>query len=471
MARQVHDLSLMDLDGALESGAGELSLFLSESPRVMKLNLLTLPQFNVSIIIRFLSVTERLTTMTAVHPRFRDFVYRPQCFPDLSFTLDDGGQTHAPQIRSANLNNGITYVEINVDSNHPFVCNVAFTAGMWNLKAETWVKTKWPAVMNVDSLQLELGALTNIKSLQLDRRWTKAVDDLKTKRNQQMRIDDDDNDDRRKEESDCGREELEVASASSSSLVIDDPNASVLRNLFFIKMEHSEVTPCIEFPRTLLGLGLQKFNSSLFGMAWWHRQVLVEQRLFSLRFLVLSGCELLGDEMAVLLSACRNVEHLSLRYTSWEGSVVMPSSLRSLAFFPQKHFHGGYDVMGCSQLWQICTRLNEDDAATVQFLNACSKVPSIKRVRFEFIRRPQFTEEPLRLSALQQWDRANDADFELAVCEEDLEEYPQLRKAFAVQSERNIVGEDRVHFADCPFWSERSKEFITMAKNRKLLVR
>merc|ERR1711972_371413 len=89
----------------------------------------------------------------------------------------------------------------------------------------------------------------------------------------------------------------------------------------------------------------------------------------------------------------------------------------------------------------------------------------------EFIRRPQFTEEPLNLTDLQRWDRTTDVDFQVAVWEDDLDEYPVLRKIFAVRGKENIVSADKVHFQDCPFWSERSMEFITMAKNRKLLVR
>jgi len=321
--------------------------------------------------------------------------------------------------------------------------------------------------------------VTSLECLQLDRHWTEALNSNSNsmrneykndKRNHNRRIR---NDDDAKDESDYERgEERQIPKKRRTSLAaVDDPNESILRNLFFIKFEHSEVTPQIEFPRTLLGLGLQSFNSSLFGMAWWHRQVLVEQRLFSLRFLVLSCCEFEGDEMAVLLDAVSNVEHLSLRYTSWEGSVAMPPSLRSLGFFPQKEFQGRYNLTRCSKLWQISTRLNENDAASVCFLNECSKLSSIKRVKFEFIRRPQFTETPLNLSGLLRWDRRKDADFELAVWEDDLEEYPLLRKIFAVHSNRCLVNAEKVHFQDCPFWSERSKEFITMAKHRKLLVR
>lgn len=281
-----------------------------------------------------------------------------------------------------------------------------------------------------------------------------------------MQIDDD-----AKDEGDYERGEAQITKKRRTSLAIDDPNESVLRNLFFIKFEHSDVTPQIEFPRTLLGLGLQSFNSSLFGMAWWNRQVILEQRLESLRFLVLSCCEFEGDEMAVLIDACRNVEHLSLRYTSWEGTVSMPSSLRSLGFFPQKQFQGQYNLMRCSKLWQISTRLNENDTASVDFLNACSKLPSIKRVKFEFIRRAQFTEAPLNLMRLLRWDRRKDEDFEVALYDDDLEDYPLLRKIFKVHKKRSLVIAEKMHFQDCPFWSERSKEFITMAKQRKLLVR
>lgn len=458
------------MDVAPEDRTGEISLFSPESPRVMELNLVTLPQFNVSIITRMLSVPERLKIMVAIHPRFRDFVYRPQCFPDLSFTVDETGQAYAPKILSANINNGITYVEINIKSKHPFVRNVALLAGMWNLQAETWSKTDWPSVINVDSLQLTLGGMTGLTCLQLDRHWTEALNLRANSKPQQKQSSNRDrhDDDAKEDERERGEER---AVKKRPALAVDDPNESVLRNLFFIKFEHSDVTPRIEFPRTLLGLGLQSFNSSLFGMDWWRRQVLHEQRLFTLRFLVLSCCEFEDDEMAVLLAACRNVEHLSLRYTSWEGCVSMPPSLRSLGFFPQKEFRGRFVLSRCHQLWQISTRLNENDEASVQFLNKCSKLPSIKRVKFEFIRRPQFTETPLNLAGLLRWDRRKDEDFELALWDDDLEEYPLLRKIFAVHSKRSIVNTDKVHFQDCPFWSERSKEFITMAKHRKLLVR
>ena len=124
--------------------------------RVMKLDLLTLPQFNVTYIARCLTVKERLKILCNIHHRFRNFVLQPQCFPDMSFFPIRDSEQYAPTILSTNGDYGITYVEINIFSKHPFIQRVALLAGMWNFKCDLWHNIDWPSNINIESLQLTL---------------------------------------------------------------------------------------------------------------------------------------------------------------------------------------------------------------------------------------------------------------------------------------------------------------------------
>ena len=138
-------------------------------PRVMQLDMLTLPQFNVTMIARCLLVHERLCVLAHIHRRLRHFVNQPQCFPDMSFFPVDDDTQFSPKVLSANGNCGITYVEVNILSRHPFVSNVALLAGMWNFKADLWSSIDWPCRVNMESLQLTLDFTSNVMDIDLAR--------------------------------------------------------------------------------------------------------------------------------------------------------------------------------------------------------------------------------------------------------------------------------------------------------------
>ena len=173
----------------------------------------------------------------------------------------------------------------------------------------------------------------------------------------------------------------------------------------------------------------------------------------------------------MLLAACPNLEHLSMRYVQWEGTIQFPPSLLSLGYFPDKEDSGYYSLGQCQRLWQVSTRLNENVEEAVQFLNRCSTMESIKRVKFEFIRKPNFGDETVQMDGIHPWEtREDDETFTLAVGEDDLETFPILKEIFPLKEER-FMNIEAVRFEDCPFWSEASMEFIHMTTKRKLLLR
>ena len=197
----------------------------------------------------------------------------------------------------------------------------------------------------------------------------------------------------------------------------------------------------------------------------------MKQRLENLRFVVLSCCEFQEHELQILLNNTQKVEHLSLRYVKWEGTIYFPESLLSLGYFPDRQFEGFYDFKYCDKIWQISTRLNENESESANFLNECSKLSTIHRVKFEFIRRQQFAERDVDFHAIRKWeDRANSDKFTVAICREDFEHYPIIKEIFPI-SKTNFLTLEQAKFEDCPFWSEESLDFIHMTNKRKLLLR
>ena len=108
--------------------------------------------------------------MACIHPRFRDFLFQPQCFPDMSFFPVSDESMYSPKILSSNGCCGITYVEVNIFSKHPFISKVALLAGMWNFKADLWNRIDWPLTVNIESLQLTLDYTSTIDTVHLDHR-------------------------------------------------------------------------------------------------------------------------------------------------------------------------------------------------------------------------------------------------------------------------------------------------------------
>ena len=200
--------------------------------------------------------------------------------------------------------------------------------------------------------------------------------------------------------------------------------------------------------------------------------LIIQQRFEQLRFLVLSCCSFSDNELQMLLEACPNLEHLSMRYVQWEGTIHFPGSLLSLGYFPDKEDSGYYSLDRCTRLWQISTRMNENEDAAIEFVNRCSSYDTIQRVKFELIRKPNFSDPAVNMEALHQWKRDGDRDseFTVAVSEEDLELYSELKDVFPVKDEQ-FVDIENVRFEDCPLWSDESKDFIRMTSKRKLLLR
>eukprot|EP01084_Bolivina_argentea_P213065 362010_1 len=437
----------------------ELSLT-NQTSRIMKLDLATLPQFNVTYISRCLTVSERLNIIAKVHRRFRNFIYQPQCFPDMSFFPVQDDERYQPKILSSNANHGITYVEINIFSQHPFVQRVALLAGMWNFKADLWNQVDWPSNINIESLQLTLDYTSSASSVHLDHHPS-LTNNNNISENR-------------------GENERQLEGQLEGQLAIDGPLSPTtrkpmelkcrLRNLFFIRFDSSGHQPTIYFPKTLWGLGLQSFTSSIFSQGWWIQQIRFEQRLESLRFLVLSCCNFTNDELQILLQNTNNVEHLSLRYVQWDGVISFPKSLLSLGYFPDRHFKGYYSFKLCTKLWQISTRLNENEEASIEFLNCCSKIQSIQRVKFEFIRKEQYSERNVALGALEKWKERDNDELTVAISDEDLDHYPILKEIISIPSS-NFLSLESVKFEDCPLWSDESFDFIHMTNKRKLLLR
>ena len=186
---------------------------------------------------------------------------------------------------------------------------------------------------------------------------------------------------------------------------------------------------------------------------------------------MLSCCEFQEHELQTLLNNTQNVEHLSLRYVKWEGTVYFPQSLLSLGYFPDRQFEGFYDFKYCDKIWQISTRFNENENESANFLNECSKLSSIHRVKFEFIRTQQFAERDVDFRRIRKWEeRANYETFTVAIAEEDFDHYQIIQEIFPIPK-NNFLKLDQVKFEDCPFWSEESMDFIHMTNKRKLLLR
>ena len=307
------------------SSSSDLSL--SHKPRVMKLDLITLPQFNVTYISRCLTVHERLNILPLIHPKYREFLYQPQCFPDMSFFPLNDSTMYDPKILSSNGKNGITYLEINIHSKHPFVERVALLAGMWNFKADRWNKTDWPINVNIESLQLTLDYASQTRYLrldippqqaQLDTHNNNGADDDNIS-NGDDEEDDDETEVEEQEEQQEQEGEQEEEDEDDEKIIItptpsmshikinvntikniknqnEKPNIgrikfddcispttrkpidlkSRLRNLFFIRFDNSAQVPEIKFPRTLWGLGLQSFGHNLYSQKWWAQQIQIE---------------------------------------------------------------------------------------------------------------------------------------------------------------------------------------------------
>ena len=144
-----------------------------------------------------------------------------------------------------------------------------------------------------------------------------------------------------------------------------------------------------------------------------------------------------------------------MRYVQWEGTIQFPASLLSLGYFPDKEESGCYSLDRCNRLWQISTRLNENEQEAVQFLNRCSTMSTIKRVKFEFIRKPNFSDPSVQMDGMHTWEREDDTKFTVAVEHDDLELFPDLKELFPVKEEQ-FVEIDTILFDDCPFWSDES---------------
>lgn len=289
----------------------------------MKLDLITLPQFNITNIARCLSVTERLRIMSMIHPRLRAFVYHPQCFPDMSFFPVDDHDQFDPKILSSNGSCGITYVEINIFSKHRFV-EVALMAGMWNFRADLWDTLRWPHQVNIESLQLTLDHGTDSAEIHLNCPPGSQFPELPppvhlTSPRRPRRPDTESADDRAHSDDEIMHSIEEVAPVAGLELLGHHHNAHIrpqsagcvrecvrtpppcddageetsfehsncispttgkpmellcrLRNLFFIRFDSPRMHPIVHFPRSLWGLGLQSFNSITFSKSWWRTQL------------------------------------------------------------------------------------------------------------------------------------------------------------------------------------------------------
>eukprot|EP01084_Bolivina_argentea_P231726 390692_1 len=415
--------------------------------------------------------------MAVIHRRFRDFVFQPQCFPDMSFFPVHDGSLHAPKVLSSNGSCGITYVEINILSQHPFIQRVALLAGMWNFKADLWNEIQWPSATNIESLQLTLDYTSNIENVYLDRaprrQQVPEIPDLPASahapKGEEIEVERGDTEDALEMVASEGEIlNFKECISPTTRKAMDFKNR--LRNLFFIRFDSSGYQPAIYFPKTLWGLGLQTFTSSTFSKHWWTSQIQLEQRFESLRFLVLSCCDFANDELQTLLENTKSLEHLSLRYVRWEGTIYLPQSLLSLGYFPDRHFTGYYSMKLCVNLWQVSTRLNENANRAIEFLNYCSMVDSIKRVKFEFIRKEQYADGPVDLDCLEKWENRDNDGLTVAIEEQEFENYPILREIFPIPKE-NFVSLQDVKFEDCPLWSDESRDFIHMTNKRKLLLR
>ena len=192
----------------------------------------------------------------------------------------------------------------------------------------------------------------------------------------------------------------------------------------------------------------------------------------NIRFLVLSCCEFQENQLQTLLQNTPNIEHLSLRYCRWEGTIIYPKSLLSLGYFPDRQFEAFYDLRNCDKLWQISTRFNEREEESFKFINTCRELPSIHRVKFEYIRREQYAERDIDFRNLHKWEYqcSNNEGFTVAVDDQDLNHYPLIKEIFPI-SDDMFLGLDQVKFDDCPLWSEESQDFIHMTNKRKLLLR
>ena len=186
--------------------------------------------------------------------------------------------------------------------------------------------------------------------------------------------------------------------------------------------------------------------------------------------MVLTYCQFENDELQRLLANTVNVEHASLRFVQWEGCIEFGKSLLSLGYFPDSGFNGCYSIRKCSKLWQVSTRFNENDDAAADFLNKCSKLESIQRVKFEVIKKERMDEMNQFLSTLNKWEERENNDLQIVINDDDFVHYPIVQEILGVRGE-NVLNWEQVHFGDCPLWSDESKEFIHMTNKRKLLLR
>lgn len=190
-----------------------------------------------------------------------------------------------------------------------------------------------------------------------------------------------------------------------------------------------------------------------------------------MRFLVLTYCQFESNELQRLLANVQNLEHVSLRFVQWEGSINFGKSLLSLGFFPEREFSGCYSIQNCSKLWQVSTRFNENNCAAADFLNKCSKLESIHRIKFEAIREERVYEmNDFLSSSLNKWEERKEHKLDIVMNEDEYNQYSVIKEIIGVEEE-NILSWEDVHFEDCPLWSDESKEFIHMTNKRKLLLR
>lgn len=415
----------------------------------------------------------------------------------------------------------ITYVEVNIKSRHPFVRKVAAVAGMWNFKAEVWQSLHWPTKLCIESLQLtlEAGALPTNSVLRLDSApevtqmrlaLEKASADKDGERTSEETASGDSNecsittgddmllvDESNKRDAKVTGSSVEVDGSSAACVSLSDGAAPIgkisvssmadalgqfdrfksefkMRNLFFIRFDEPDVLsdgPQIMLPRTLHGLGLQGFGESVFHAQWWATQVVSEARLGALRFLVLAQCSFDDGQLQTLVDSVRHLEHLSLRYVTWRGTLVMPSTLLSIGFFPQSSpLPYSYSLRECGALFQIQTRLSENCPAALAFLDAAEAVSaSIQRVSFEFVRPTQQWLPALDLESAVPWLHCQ-PHLCVFIGADELAAHPALRSVFpTVDSAHFRVS--AFDFDDCPHWSDEARDFIRMTKDRKLLLR
>lgn len=190
-----------------------------------------------------------------------------------------------------------------------------------------------------------------------------------------------------------------------------------------------------------------------------------------MRFMVLSCGDFHGNEFQELCKNTPNMEHISLRFVKWEGTVNFQSSLLSFGWFPDHEQTGILSLENCNKLWQISTRLHENVESSAYFLNLCSKLSNIHRVKFEYIKREEYSQSAVDFNLIRKWEeRAGDKSLNIAINKDELNYFPIIKEIFPVPNQ-NFIDPENIRFEDCPLWSDESKDFIHMTNKRKLLLR